>query len=219
MRKIAITGARGTVGTILCGGLPDFSITPIDLPERDVRNADELEKIFRGHEAVIHLAWNTKIENAGSDTIDPDNGALFANVYRAALKTGVSRVIMASSVHAHRIPPAKTDIPVSPYNISTPNNVYGAHKLFMEVLGRYYATAGLEVVVLRLGSVTRDNTPVTLEKERLLRLAHEDLLSLVRNCLIKPVPEKFMSVWATSRGGLQFYDLSNPFGWQPKKEA
>ena len=134
MKKILITGGNGLIGTVLTKSLEDFSPTVLDLPDHDVRNYALLKENFLGQDAIIHLAWNTKTENAGSKTIDPDNTAMFARVYEAALETGVPRVIMASSVHAYKIPPGDTRKLISPYDLSDPNNPYGANKLFMEIL-------------------------------------------------------------------------------------
>lgn len=57
-KRIAITGSRGIVGTILRRGLGDrYAITPIDRPETDVvKDYYKLAKILPGCIAAIHLA-------------------------------------------------------------------------------------------------------------------------------------------------------------------
>ena len=97
MKKIVITGAKGVLGTVLKKGLEDtYNITHLDLPEADVRRYEKLLEIFPGHDAVIHLAWDTKTENFRSGEINPDNLLMVYNVYEAALQAKVPRVIMAS---------------------------------------------------------------------------------------------------------------------------
>lgn len=217
MKKILVTGANGIIGAILKNKLTNFLITPIDLPEYDVRDYKSLLKIFPGHDTVIHLAWNTKSDSAGNEFIDPDNSLMFLNVYRAALESGVPRVIMASSVHAHRLMIDRPKMPLSPYSPPEPNNPYGAHKLFMEILGSYYASRGLEIVCVRFGGVTANNKPI--EHEELLFLSHEDLGSLITACIEKNFSEKFYIIWGMSRNAASFYDLSNPFSWIPQNGA
>ena len=220
MKKILITGARGAIGTTLQKELQNYSITPLDLLEHDCRDASLLQGIFPGHDAIIHLAWNTKIDHAGSGAIDPGNSQMFYNVYRIALETKVPRVIMASSVHTERIPHEPQRAPLSPLTLPTPNNPYGAHKVFMESLGRYFATQGLEVICLRFGGVHQDNRPSKDPNETWRWLSHRDLGNLVRACIDAPsVPENFAILWGVSRGGISRYDLTNPFGWAPLDET
>lgn len=214
-KKVLITGANGIIGTALRAQIGDFSVTPVDVPEYDIRDYDILKKILPGHDAIVHLAWNTRIDNAGSGVIDPDNNRMFSNVYRAALDTGVPRVIMASSVHAHTFMMDQGQPPLSPDCPPEPNNPYGAHKLFMENLGRYYASQGLEVVCIRFGGVRRNDRPGGNEKEKPLWLSHRDLGSLITACIEGNMSEKFCVLWGMSRDALPFYDPANPFLWTP----
>ena len=99
MKRLAITGSYGTIGTILRKGLSNYDITQLDMPERDVRNYKELLDIFPGHDVVIHLARDTKVDFL-NDRISTDSILMTDNVYRAVVSTKVPRVIMASSVCA-----------------------------------------------------------------------------------------------------------------------
>ena len=63
MKLVVITGAKCKIGTVLRKGLTDYEITPIDLPETDVRDYDKLLEVFPGHNAIVHLAWDGKTEN------------------------------------------------------------------------------------------------------------------------------------------------------------
>jgi nucleoside-diphosphate-sugar epimerase len=61
VKKILITGAKGTIGSILCQELTEYSITSVDLPEYDIRNYEVLKKLAEGRDAIVHLAWNTQV--------------------------------------------------------------------------------------------------------------------------------------------------------------
>ncbi len=136
--KIAITGASGIIGTVLQKGLSSqFEITQIIHQKTDVRDYSSLVKIFPGHDTVIHLAWNMNADNFGRPDISEDNTRMTYNVYQAALECGVKRVIMASSVHADSFFKKPDRKLLDPNAVPTPDSPYGAHKVFMESLGRY----------------------------------------------------------------------------------
>ncbi len=47
-------------------------ITHYDLPEFDVHDYDQLVEKARGHDAIVHLAWDMKSDNFKSDHLNPD---------------------------------------------------------------------------------------------------------------------------------------------------
>lgn len=218
MKKIAITGSKGRIGTVLRKGLAGkFQITQIAKPKHNVKNYKQLLKTVKGHDVIIHLAWNTKVDNVGTNKIDPDNALMFWNVYRAALKAKVKRVIVASSVHAdffYKWPKKK----MSPYSSPTPDSPYGAHKVFMESLGKYYSTKGLEVICIRFGGVLANNNPVHRDHpERAAWFSHRDCVSLITACIsAKKVPNNFAIIYGVSNNKRRIHSTMNPFGWKPK---
>ena len=173
MKRIAVTGSQGTIGSRLCDDLArDHEIVRIDLRDADVvadvRDLPALEAAFRGCDGVIHLAGVVAVDAAWRDVHDTNIGGTY-NVYEAARLAGVKRVIFASSnhcvgMHEVRNAPAlyepgfgmvvRTD---EPYR---PDGLYGVWKAFGEVLGRYYSDAyGLQVACVRIGSITGADDP------------------------------------------------------------
>lgn len=211
---VLMTGAEGTIGTVLRQGL-QADTTSFDLPEHDARDLDQLARAAKGHDAVIHLAWNVATENMRSESVDPDNGLMAANAYRAALLAGVPRIIIASSVQADIFPQPKL---IRADAVGTPQNVYGADKVFIEALGRHYATKGLGVICIRFGGVRVDNIPSTeTPTERQVWLHNTDCVSLVQTCLeASTVPDNFAVLHGVSDNPGRLHDLSNPFGWWPR---
>lgn len=217
MKKIAITGANGVIGSMLRKGLSEFEITPIDLPEVDVRDYKKLLGIFKGHSTIIHLAWDAKAENFRSGGLNTDNLLMAYNVYRAALEAKVPRVIMASSVHADNFYGWKGPGLLSPGSIPVPDSPYGASKVFMEALGRFYASKGLEVICIRFGGVNPKNEPPDDYYERTIWLSHDDCTSLLKECVnAKAIPDSFMVVYAISNNAGRIHDYSNSLGWAPE---
>ncbi len=221
MKKVAITGANGTIGTVLRTGLADYEITPLDLPEADIRDYNRLLENFPGHDAVVHLAWDTKIENFRSGKINPDNMLMTYNVYRAAIETKVPRVVMASSVHADDFYNWKGVGLLKTDRTPVPDSPYGASKVFMEALGKHYATKGLEVVCIRFGGVNLENRPPKDDYyEKTVWLSHEDCTGLIKRCVeADRIPGNFLIVYAVSDNKNRVHDYSNPLGWVPKKSA
>lgn len=218
--KIAITGAKGVVGSCLIETLDrsKFNITPIDLPDHDASKLSELIKVTKGHDALIHLAWKSLRDNFGLGTIDTVNDRMFFNAYQAAVTNKIPRVIMASSNHAHRHGLRDTDGRIrASIQPPVPDSPYGAEKVFMEALGRYFAALhGLEVICIRIGNVNPEDKPKRSSPNDPLRwLSHADLGRLVTCCLeAKVVPDNFQVIYGVSNQ--KIFDWSNPFGYKPK---
>lgn len=175
MKRVVITGANGRIGSILKEGLISYELTCLDFPDVDVRDYEKLLKIFPGHDAVVHLAWN-------QDKTSLDNRIMILNVYKAAMESKVPRVVMASSVHADKLCP------------------YSIDKIFMEDLGRGYASKGLEVICIRFGDVYQTDKPsLKGGYEKLLWLSHRDCVKLLKKCVeADTIPDNFLIVYGIS---------------------
>ncbi len=220
-KKITITGSRGTIGTVLREGLgSDYEIVEAALPGVDVRDFEQLKSVIIGSTVIIHLAWNSKLENHVNNQIDPDCPKMFLNVYKAALEAKVPLVIMASSVHADSFIGWKGPGLLTTDRTPVPDSLYGADKVFMEAAGRYFASKGLEVVCIRFGGINPQNSPAGPEypsEERAAWLSHKDCISLVRSIIeADSVPNNFVVVYGVSDNEGRIHDVSNPFGWEPK---
>lgn len=217
-KKVLITGSKGVVGQVLMDGLPHDK-TDFDLPEHNVENYSQLLEKARGHQIIVHLAWDAEHETWLSEQLDPDNIAQNFNVYQAAQEAGVRRVIIASSVHADKFAGRDPSQPLlQPYSLPIPDSPYGASKCMMEALGRYYSDAkGLEVICIRFGGINRaDQPPESPYSERQVWFSHRDAVSLVTKCIEAPlVPDNYAIVYGVSDNKDRLHDLNNPFDWQP----
>ena len=232
MKKyVVITGGSGRIGTAICKALPEnkYNITLLDRKPSEtdhvlvldiVKESLRLKNTLISSDAIIHLAWDSR-ENWKSGIAVPENKTMIENVYQCAKEAGVRRVIMASSIHAdarfytHKGEVIKTDI-----ETPEPDSPYGATKLWMEALGRQYAKQdGLEVICIRFGGLTPDNTlrPEPLAEK--IWLHTEDCVSLVKTCIDAPeVPGNFCIIYGISNNTSRIHDLGNPFGWVPKHD-
>ncbi len=175
-KRVLITGAEGTIGSILRPELADshdiVAITrePADFRSHvaDISDLDAIRGAFRGIDAVVHLAATASVTAPWPDVLTSNIIGTY-NVFEAARLAGVGRVIFASSNHA--VGGYEVDGAPDIYDPSDqrrydhraeirPDSLYGVSKVFGEALGRFYADRyGMRVVCLRIGSVTRDDDP------------------------------------------------------------
>jgi nucleoside-diphosphate-sugar epimerase len=171
--KIAITGSNGTIGRRLCRALAEHdTIVPIDLTDAeviaDVRDLAAMERVFTGCDAVVHLAGVVAVD-ADWESVSTTNIGGTYNVFEAARRCGVARVIFASSNHCVGYNEVQSAPAIykpgfgrvvgvaDPYR---PDGLYGVWKAFGEVLGRYYSDAfGMQVACIRIGSITEEDDP------------------------------------------------------------
>jgi uronate dehydrogenase len=227
MTSVLITGAAGMIATELRKRLsPRFSLKLTDiqpvgpLSEReqyfaaDLADASALEAAMSGAQAVVHLG-GVAVEETW-EKIMPANVAGAYNVFEAARRQGVKRIIVASSNHAVGYFPRNEMI--DDRVLPRPDGRYGLSKAFAETLGRLYADKyGMEVVCIRIGAMT-------LEPEDVRRLAiwvhPEDLTSLVEVGLSAPGVH-YEIVYGMSDNKRTWWDNSNALrlGYRPKHRS
>ena len=218
--KVAITGAKGRIGRAVSEYLNPgkFEVIPIDIPEIDASDLEALLEATKNADVIMHFAWKDLVENARNETIDPINTQMTFNIYEAAVRNNISRAIMASSNHAHAHDIRDRDGKIRPTTLpnNTPNNPYGAEKLFMEALGRYFSKEhGLEVICLRIGNLNDEDRPKSISEENPRRyISKRDMGRLALACLeAKKVPDNFQILYAVSQQSV--FDWINPFGYKP----
>jgi uronate dehydrogenase len=194
MQTVLITGAAGDIGTrlrvLLKGRYPRLRLsdvkTPADLAAEevfvpaDLANMAEVETAVAGVDGIVHLG-GFSVEGAW-ETILGANIVGCYNLFEAARRHGVARVVFASSNHVVGFYPRKRrigiDAPVRP------DSRYGVSKAFGEALAALYAFKhGLRVTCIRIGNFA--DAPV--EKRRLsIWISPQDLVQLIRIGLEHP---------------------------------
>lgn len=221
MQQIAISGSAGIVGTALVKGLDSskFEIVELDLPNHDILDFQDLLESTKDCYAVVHCAWQAM--NWRTDEFSTNDIQMTYNVFRAAKENKLTKVIMASSNHANRYDNRdgsnKLSVDVTPI----PDSPYGAAKVFMEALGRYYSKNGLQIVCARIGNLNAEDKPKPLSEENPQRwLSKNDWIGLVTRVLeIKEIPNNFVLLNAVSKSKNNDFDWSNPLGWEPKDNS
>jgi uronate dehydrogenase len=163
MKKIAITGAAGGVGTGLRKELRDrgyalrlLDVRPIEnlAPHEDSAVVDIEDQValathLRGCDAVLHLAACTSDADWPQQMRLSIQGTI--NLFEAARAAGVERVVYASSNHVVGLHPrahgTRTEV------ILRPDSRYGVGKAFGELVASLHAYKyGMRVLTIRIGN-------------------------------------------------------------------
>jgi nucleoside-diphosphate-sugar epimerase len=238
--QVTVTGGDGLIGSILRDRLSDrFDTRFLTREDADLEDLPALEAAFAGADAVVHLAANADNGATWDGLLRPNVIGVY-HAFEAARRSGVRRVVYASSNHAlgmamwddERFADAAhpahvgTDVPVRP------DSLYGATKVWGEAVGRLYAERhGLEVVCLRIGSVTEDDRPPGPDMPRHepphvarrasgMWLSHRDCASLVEAALMADV--RFAIVNGVSDNAGRWFSLDEGrqlLGWEPHAGA
>jgi uronate dehydrogenase len=230
-RRVLLTGASGRIGSCLRAGLRDeleeLRLTdrrPLEVPPvqgsetfapADLTDPAAVEQAMAGVEAVVHLGAAPG-ERPFDELLGPNVVGSF-NVFDAARRTGVRRVVFASSNHATGFyPVGKRLTGVEPVR---PDGLYGASKVWGEALGRmYFDRFGIEAICLRIGAFQeRPREPSHLANW----LSHGDAVRLVRACLTAP-DIGFLVVYgvsANTRSWWEIADAAARLGYEPQDDA
>src|SRR5690606_24027201 len=131
-------------------------------------------RITRGVDAILHLGGVSA--EAEWEPILRANIVGCYNIFEAARRNGVKRILFATSNHAVGF--YRRDRIIDHLIYPRPDSRYGLSKVFGEQVGSLYADKyGLEVFCMRIGNV--NTTPV--DKRRLsIWISPRDLAQLIR---------------------------------------
>ena len=227
MKTILITGASGDVGTHLRRELAGKyvlrvsdlrSLKKLNREEQfvraDISKMSDALRITKGVDAIVHLG--------GYSVEGPWEGILSANivgcynVFEAARRNGVKRILFPTSNHAVGFYPRSQTIDHKVY--TRPDSRYGVSKVFGEALGSLYADKyGMQVYCMRIGNVN----PVPIDKRRLsILFTPRDLAQLVTIGIEHP-DIRFEIVYGISGNKRAWYDNANAFrlGYRPQDDS
>jgi uronate dehydrogenase len=223
MKTVLITGATGDVGTHLARELAGKyklrlsdkrPIKAKNFIKADISRMADALRITKGVDAVVHLG--------GYSVEGPWQGILQANiigcynVFEAARRNGVKRIVFPTSNHAVGF--YRRDQTIDHNVYPRPDSRYGVSKVFGEALGRLYTDKyGMEMFMIRIGNVN----PKPIDKRRLsIWISPRDIAQLVSIGIDRP-GIKFEIVYGISGNKRAWYDNSNAFrlGYQPQDDA
>lgn len=194
LNRLLITGAAGELGKVLRSTLAPAAKTlrlsdvhdlgeaapNEELVQCDLGDAEAVDRLLSGVDAVIHLG-GISVEAAFAPILNANIIGVF-NLYQAARKHNIRRIVFASSNHVvgfyKQTDKIDVDVPMRP------DTLYGVSKGFGELLSRfYYDRHGIETVCVRIGSCKQEPAD-----RRMLAtyLSYGDLTELMRRALFAP---------------------------------
>ena len=226
MKTVLITGATGDVGTHLSRELAGryklrlSDRRPLKPPKgqsfvrADISKMSEALRITKDVDAVVHLGGYS-VEGPWEAILQANIVGCY-NVFEAARRIGVKRILFPTSNHATGF--YRRDQTIDHRVYPKPDSRYGVSKVFGEALGSLYADKyGMEMFMIRIGNVG----PKPLDKRRLsLWFSPRDLAQLVSIGIDHP-DIKFEIVYGVSGNKRSWYDNSNAvrLGYRPQDDS
>ena len=227
VKTVLITGAAGDVGThlrrelagtyrVLASDLrtPRVKFNSQPFLRADIARFADALRVTRGVDAVVHLG--------GYSVEGPWAGILSANivgcynVFEAARRNGVRRIVFPTSNHAVGF--YRRDETIDHRVYPRPDSRYGVSKVFGEALGRLYADKyGMQFLMIRVGNVG----PAPIDKRRLsIWVSPRDIAQLVTIGIEHP-DIRFEIVYGISGNKRAWYDNSNArrLGYRPQDDS
>ena len=221
-KRLLLTGAAGNLGRQLRGALAQWAdvvrlsdIAPMGEAAAheehvvlDLADRAAVDALLEGVDAVVHLG-GISTDARFDDLLEANIRGVY-NLYAAAQKHGVKRVLFASSNHAIGFHPTTSVLDAdSPLR---PDSLYGVTKCFGESLSRYYFDRfGLETVCMRIGSsFEAPKNPRML----VTYLSYRDFIELVRcslftnrvgHAIVYGVSNNRVLWWDNSKAGVLGY--------------
>jgi dTDP-4-dehydrorhamnose reductase len=132
MDKIVLLGARGMLGSDVYGLCNKDNVIPLDLPEFDITDKNQLEKAVQDANIVINCAAYTDVEKAESqiDLAFKVNGQAVGNLAQIANKKNVYVIHISTDF----VFDGKKEMPYLETDRTNPISAYGKSKLEGEIL-------------------------------------------------------------------------------------
>jgi uronate dehydrogenase len=228
MKKLVLTGAAGALGSKLraplaamcdqlvsndlVDGLDDLAANETYV-QADVSDLAAMEALTKDADMIVH--FGAIADEAPWDDILQSNIIGAYNIWEAAYRNGVRRVVYASSVHAVGMH-LKTDT-IGLDAPHRPDTYYGLAKCFAEDLASlYWDKRGIEAVCMRIFSAA----PPTNARAIGTWLSTDDLIQMVEKSITSPVVG-LTKVYGISNNDRAVVDNSKAghLGFHPKDNA
>src|SRR5262245_13374427 len=244
-RRVLVTGMSGLIGGALrrhlegkyeLSALNRRPIPGVACHEADIADLDAIAPAFKGVDTVVHLAARTGTSEVFEELLQANVVGTY-NVFEAARRAGVSRVVYASSgatVSAWERDPPYSALVAGRYEAAgswktmthemplRPAGLYGASKIWGEAIARHYADVhGLSAICVRIGRVRTEDRPVTPPGFSVV-CSQRDVVRMLELCIDAPATLKFDGFYAGSANRWGYRDLEHAravLGFEPRDRA
>jgi nucleoside-diphosphate-sugar epimerase len=242
---VLVTGLSGLIGSALRRHLADGAwelralnrraVPGVPCHQADIGDLAAIEPAFAGVDVVVHLA--AAVGSPPFEAVLRGNVVGTYNVFEAARRAGVGRVVFASSgavvSGCEQEPPFAalvagryaevSSVPMLTHESALhPSGIYGASKVWGEALGRHYADAhGLSVICVRIGRVNGEDRPQA-PREFAVWCSQRDVARFLERCVAAPPTVRFDTFFVTSANRWGYRDLAHAreiLAWEPLDRA
>jgi nucleoside-diphosphate-sugar epimerase len=243
--KILVTGMSGLIGAALgrrlgatyeLRALNRRAVPGVPCHRADIGDLDAIQPAFEGIEVVVHLAAVVG-PSPSFDAILSTNVIGTRNVFEAARRAGVRRVVYASSgavvAGYEREDPYRALVEGRYGDVDTwprlthespvrPSGLYGVSKVWGETLARHYADAhGLSMLGIRIGHVVAEDRPLTV-RDFTVWCSQRDIVRMLDLSIRAPETVRCEVFFALSDDRWSYRDLEHPcavLGYEPLDRA
>jgi nucleoside-diphosphate-sugar epimerase len=232
-KKILVTGMSGLIGSAVRRWLAEkYTLSALnrsDVPGVPCHRADiaDLEAIlpaFDGKDVVVHLAAIARGNAAWEDVLRHNVIGTY-NVFDAARRAGVKRIVYASSgatisgwekempyraLVSGRYDEAPETWPMLTHESpARPSGIYGCSKVWGEALARHFTdTSDLSILCIRIGAVNREDRPQGTRGFSVW-CSQGDIAQMVERCIEAPGSLRFDVFYALSKNRWGYRDLEH----------
>lgn len=226
--RLLMTGAAGIIGLQIRAGLRDLAnhvrlSDLVDLGQAgpgeeivtcDLTDTPALRHLVRDCDAILHFGGISTEDTA--EAIHQVNIEGVYQLYEAARKEGVKRILFASSNHAIGFHSRETRLTAS--SPTRPDSNYGVSKVYGEALARlYWDKYGIETLIVRIGSCF----PVPKDRRMMATwMSADDMLRLI-GCMLDAPRLGCPIVYGVSDNAESWWDNSETayLGWKPQDSS
>ncbi len=231
-RLVLVTGMSGLIGGAVrraLGAKYAFralnrgAVEGVPCHRADIADLAAIQPAFEGVEAVLHLAANPSMSAPFGETLRANVVGTY-NVFEAARRAGVRRVVFASSGATvsgveHEMPysalVAGRGAEVGRWPMLThesptrPSGIYGASKVWGEALARHYADAhGMSMLCVRIGRVNAEDRPLG-PRDLSVWCSQRDVVRMLELCLDAPATLRYDVFFVVSDNPWNYRDLAH----------
>ena len=244
-RTVLVTGMSGLIGGALrrhlegkyeLSALNRRPVPGVKCHQADIADLDAIAPAFAGVDTVVHLAALTG-SSTNFDGILRANVVGTYNVFEAARRAGVGRVVSASSgatVSAWEHEPPWSALVAGRYDEAgkfakmthetptRPAGLYGTSKVWGGAIAHHYADAhGPSAICVRIGRVKAEDRP-TSTRDYSVWCSQRDIVRLLELCIAAPSTLRFDVFFAVSDNRWGYRDLEHAravLGFEPRDRA
>jgi nucleoside-diphosphate-sugar epimerase len=242
---VLVTGMSGLIGQAVrrhlesryaLRALNRQAVPGVACHQADIADLQAIQPAFAGADAVVHLAAVASSKASLDELLGPNIVGTY-NVFEAARRAGVRRVIFASSgatiagyereapysaLVSGRYAEAGSWAPVTHEQPVRPAAVYGCTKVWGEALARHFADEyGLSMLCIRIGQVNLADRP-SVPRQFSVWCSQRDVARMIEACITAPPSLRFDTFFATSKNRWGYRDLAHAkavLGWEPVDDA